>query len=149
MTEKKRAIALSGGGPVAGIEIGALKAFKEKQIDFDIYSCACVGSWIGCLYNSLLPGTDRVKQVEDFFRNQIFIPDDIYESFPIDYKVFRMDYLDDFQKLMKKICDPETYQHLFLPERIWEYTSDFITNPPGTRTSFFTASQRGWRSILL
>ena len=29
---KKRAIALSGGGPVAGIEIGALKAFEEKKI---------------------------------------------------------------------------------------------------------------------
>jgi predicted acylesterase/phospholipase RssA len=36
----KRAIALSGGGPVAGIEIGALKAFEESEINFDIYSCA-------------------------------------------------------------------------------------------------------------
>ncbi len=30
--KKKGAIALSGGGPVVGIEIGALKAFEEKQI---------------------------------------------------------------------------------------------------------------------
>ena len=52
----KKALALSGGGPAVGIELGALRAFEEKGIDFDIFSCACVGSWVGCLYNSLPRG---------------------------------------------------------------------------------------------
>ena len=77
------ALALSGGGPAVGIEIGALKAFEEKGITFDIFSCACVGSWVGCLYNSLLPGSDRIKKVEDFFFDKIFIEDDIYEIFQL------------------------------------------------------------------
>ena len=58
-TSGKKALALSGGGPAVGIEIGALRAFEEKGIDFDIFSCACVGSWVGCLYNSLPAGTGQ------------------------------------------------------------------------------------------
>jgi predicted acylesterase/phospholipase RssA len=127
---KKRAIALSGGGPVAGIEIGALKAFEDNGIDFDIYSCACVGSWVGCLYNSLAKDSDRIKKIDQFFRDEIFIPDDIYESFPINYKVFRMDYLNDYYRLLEKFFDFNTYTHLFLPERIAESGWNFMKNPP-------------------
>lgn len=126
----KRALALSGGGPAVGIEIGALRAFEEKGIDFDIFSCACVGSWVGCLYNSLPPGPDRMKQVEDFFFEKIFIPDDIYESFPICYKVFRVDYFGDTKKYLEKIMNPETYRHLFLFDRIAEYFRNIQSNPP-------------------
>lgn len=132
----KRAIALSGGGPVVGIEIGALKAFEQENIDFDIYSCACVGSWVGCLYNSLSPGTGRLRQVEDFFKDEIFIADDVYQSFPINYKVFRRDYLSDSQKLMEKIFDVNTYRHLFLPNKLWEYAWKFVTNPPKTTDEY-------------
>lgn len=128
----KKALALSGGGPAVGIEIGALKAFEEKGIDFDIFSCACVGSWVGCLYNSLPAGADRLKKVEDFFFEKIFIPDDIYESFPVCYKVFRVDYFGDMKKYLEKIMDPETYRHLFLSERIVEYFQNIQNNPPKT-----------------
>ena len=140
---EKRAIALSGGGPVVGLEIGALKAFEEKNIDFDVYSCACVGSWVGCLYNSLPESSERLTQVENFFRDKIFIPDDIYESFPIDYKVFRMDYVHDFQKLMEKIWDFSTYQNLFLPNRIWEYAWNFVTAPPKNMDEYFYSVSEG------
>ncbi|MEN6623469.1 MAG: patatin-like phospholipase family protein, partial [Smithella sp.] len=128
----KKALALSGGGPAVGIEIGALKAFEEKGIDFDIFSCACVGSWVGCLYNSLPPGANRIKQVEEFFFEKIFIPDDIYESFPICYKVFRLDYFDEIKKYGQKFFDFETYRHLFLPERIFKYFQKLQLNPPKT-----------------
>lgn len=128
----KKALALSGGGPAVGIEIGALKAFEEKGIDFDIFSCACVGSWVGCLYNSLPPGPDRIKKVEDFFFDKIFIPDDIYESFPICYRVFRVDYFGDMKKYAEKLLDPATYQHLFLPDRIGQYFRQMLMNPPST-----------------
>ncbi len=135
--KKKRAIALSGGGPVVGIEIGALKAFEEKQIDFDIYSCACVGSWVGCLYNSLPADADRINVLEEFFKEKIFIPDDIYESYPIDYKIFRMNYLRDVTKLLEKIWDLETYTSLFLPKRIWEYGIRAVENPPMSMDEYF------------
>lgn len=128
----KRAIALSGGGPAVGIEIGALRAFEEKGIDFDIFSCACVGSWVGCLYNSLPPGSDRLHKVEEFFFDKIFIPDDIYESFPICYKVFRMNYFGDARKYLEKLFSPDTYRHLLLPERIAAYFRNLATNPPKT-----------------
>ena len=126
----RRAIALSGGGPAVGIEIGALKAFEEKGIAFDIFSCACVGSWVGCLYNSLPAGPDRLKKVEEFFFDKIFIPDDIYESFPICYKVFQMDYFGDAKKYLEKFLSPDTYRHLLLPERIAAYFKNLATNPP-------------------
>ena len=133
----KRAIALSGGGPVAGIEIGALKAFEENGIDFDIYSCACVGSWVGCLYNSLPRDNDRIKKVERFFRDEIFIPDDIYESFPIDYKVFRMDFLHDYYKMVEKLFNFDTYKYLVLPQRIFEYGCRLMTHPPKGMDEYF------------
>ncbi|MCP3942142.1 MAG: patatin-like phospholipase family protein [Desulfobacteraceae bacterium] len=135
--KKKRAIALSGGGPVAGIEIGALKAFEENKIDFDIYSCACVGSWVGCLYNSLAKDNDKIKTLDKFFRDQIFIPDDIYESFPIDYKVFRIDYLNDYYKLVEKLFDFNTYKYLFLPQRIYEFGWNLMNNPPKGMDEYF------------
>ncbi|KQC11556.1 MAG: hypothetical protein APR62_09580 [Smithella sp. SDB] len=128
----KKALALSGGGPAVGIEIGALKAFEEKGIDFDIFSCACVGSWVGCLYNSLSPEPDRMKKVEDFFFDKIFIPDDIYESFPICYKVFRMNYFEDMKKYIEKLLDLTTYWKLFLPDRIMQYFQQMQLNPPKT-----------------
>lgn len=140
---KKRAIALSGGGPVAGIEIGALKAFEEDGISFDIYSCACVGSWVGCLYNSLAEDSDRIKKIDKFFRDEIFIPDDIYESFPIDYKVFRMDYLHDYYKLMEKLFDYNTYKYLFLPQRILEYGWNLMNNPPKEMDDYFYRISEG------
>lgn len=140
---KKRALVLSGGGPVVGIELGALRAFEEKNIDFDIYSCACVGSWVGCLYNSLPANNERLQKVKTFFRDKIFIPDDIYESFPIDYKVFRMDFLQDARKLMEKIFEASTYQHLFLPNRIWEYAMQWMRRPPATIDDCFYCLTEG------
>lgn len=140
---KKRAIALSGGGPVVGLEIGALRAFEENDINFDIYSCACVGSWVGCLYNSLPKESDRIKIMECFFRDEIFIPDDIYESFPIDYKVFRMNYLNDYLKVVEKLFDYNTYKYLFLPQRIFEFGCALIQNPPTEMDDYFYRISEG------
>jgi len=36
-----KTLARFGGGPAAGIEIGAVRAFEEKETDFDIFSCTC------------------------------------------------------------------------------------------------------------
>ena len=56
----KRAITLGGGGPAAGLLIGALKAFEEFDIDFKVWSLACIGVWVGSQYISE-EGDDRAN----------------------------------------------------------------------------------------
>lgn len=145
-TKKKkpvRALALSGGGPVVGLEVGAMKAFEEAGFDFDVYSCGCVGSWAGCLYNSL-PEKEKNKtqKVLDFFQ-QIFVPDDIYESFPVATGAFIPDYFGDMTKTMQKMLDPATYQNLFLPHRMVEYFFDLVQNPPSNQDYVNLAINKG------
>lgn len=134
MTKKiKRAIALSGGGPLVGIQVGALKALEEAGVYFDVWSCGCVGSWIGCLYASLPEAeTKKYLKLENFFR-QIFVPDDIYASYPIATGAFIPDYLGDFAKWAQKLCDPATYTDLLLPSRIAEWQRQTMISPPKTR----------------
>lgn len=127
---RKRAIALSGGGPAVGIEIGALQAFEERGMRFEVFSCACVGSWVGCLYNSLPARAHKAQRVKDFFFDQIFVPDDIYASFPINYKVFRVDPANHVNEWLRKVLDPATYQHLVLPERLWAHGLQWLREPP-------------------
>ena len=57
----KRAIALAGGGPAVGLSIGALKSLKRAGITFDVWTCACIGAWLGVVYNQAEPG----REVED------------------------------------------------------------------------------------
>jgi predicted acylesterase/phospholipase RssA len=42
----RRAIALGGGGPAAGLHIGVLEAFAnaEPEITFDVWSLSCIGA---------------------------------------------------------------------------------------------------------
>lgn len=129
----KRAIALSGGGPLVGIQVGALKALEEADIHFDVWSCGCVGSWSGCLYASLPQAeTRKYLKLADFFR-KIFVPDDIYASFPIATGAFIPDYLSDFTKLLQKLWNPATYADLLLPSRIAEWQLQTLSSPPKTR----------------
>ncbi|HCL56783.1 MAG TPA: hypothetical protein DHW82_07215 [Spirochaetia bacterium] len=132
MKKVKRALALSGGGPVVGLEVGALKALEKHGIDFDVFSCGCVGSWAGCLYNSFPDNeTKKIEKLTAFFE-KIFVPDDIYSSFPVATGAFIVDYAEDFNKTMKKMFDPATYQNLFLPSRITEFMFQTWQNPPKT-----------------
>ena len=51
--KKKRAIALAGGGPAAGLHIGALEALEQHGVTFDVWSLSCIGAWVGVYYNQL------------------------------------------------------------------------------------------------
>jgi len=79
--KKKRAIALAGGGPAAGLHIGALTALEEAGIRFDVYTLSCVGAWVGLVYNTR-QGQDRAAQTYEFFEKRVFRDDPSYEWFP-------------------------------------------------------------------
>ncbi len=103
MKKVKRALALSGGGPVVGVEIGALQALIENNIDFDVWTCDCIGSWVGCVYNSMdnnLAQEEKKKRLEDFF-SFLFVEDDIYELFPVATAVFVVDYFNFIKKIFE------------------------------------------------
>lgn len=80
--KKKRALALAGGGPAAGLHIGALAALEEADIRFDVFALSCVGAWVGIVYHTR-PGGDRAAQTLEFFKNNCFRDDLSYEWFPI------------------------------------------------------------------
>lgn len=85
--KKKRAIALAGGGPAAGLHIGALAALEDRGIAFDVFSLSCVGAWVGIVYNTR-PAPDRAlgsraQQTYDFFEQHCFRDDDAYAWFPL------------------------------------------------------------------
>jgi predicted acylesterase/phospholipase RssA len=85
--KKKRAIALAGGGPAAGLHIGALAGLEEAHIRFDVFSLSCVGAWVGIVYHTRDPrhpdGRSRAQQTFDYFEKYCFRPDWSYEWFPM------------------------------------------------------------------
>lgn len=48
--DKRLGLALGGGGAKGGVHLGALRAFEEEGIEFDVISGTSVGSIIGALY---------------------------------------------------------------------------------------------------
>jgi predicted acylesterase/phospholipase RssA len=78
---KQRAIALAGGGPAAGLHIGALAALEQAGIAFDVFTLSCVGAWVGLVYNTR-QGPDRAAQTYRFFEQHAFRDDASYDWFP-------------------------------------------------------------------
>lgn len=93
MKKKKRAIALAGGGPAAGLHIGALAALEEARIEFDVFALSCIGAWVGIVYNTRSPGK-RAQETLKFFDTHCFRGDQSYEWFPIN-----RGFATDFQAL--------------------------------------------------
>ncbi len=126
MKKIKRAIALSGGGPPVGTQIGALKALDEFGIEFDVFTTDCIGSWTACIFNSH-PADERIKKLEEFYK-VVFVPDDIFDGFSVPINIFVNDYFEEVRIVQKKMADLGTYQGLFLPQRIIEYMQEYL-NP--------------------
>lgn len=80
--KKRRAIALAGGGPAAGLHIGALAALEEARVGFDVFALSCIGAWVGIVYNTR-SGANRAAQTFEFFKSHCFRDDRSYEWFPI------------------------------------------------------------------
>lgn len=74
-------LVLGGGGARGFVEIGALKAFKERNIDFDLCVGTSVGSIIGALYcagvapEEIIKISDTLDRI-DFHGRLLIKPDD-------------------------------------------------------------------------
>lgn len=134
----KRAICLAGGGPAVGLSIGALERIsREKDIQFDVWSLACIGAWLGIVWNQAEPGQE-VETSVSFFK-QIFRPDDVYERFPI-AAAFAPDFESCASNAVNFVLDSSNYRNLVVPEAIKtasEDIVDFLGNPGRWSTANF------------
>jgi predicted acylesterase/phospholipase RssA len=131
----KRAITLAGGGPTAGLQIGALRRFEEEGLTFDVWAMSCIGAWVGSVYHQF--AEDKAQQTEDFFREHIFCDDASYSRFPINH-AFGPPLQDNADALVRYLCDPASYRNLVLPgaafgavQRNWEFVSHASRWSPG------------------
>ncbi|GLU31095.1 patatin-like phospholipase family protein [Trinickia caryophylli] len=82
---RKKALLLGGGAPNSTLIAGALTAFLDEGVEFDVISTSGAGALMGLLYLAPLSGSPR----EALARwAQIGVSDAIYEIFPVNYKVF-------------------------------------------------------------
>jgi predicted acylesterase/phospholipase RssA len=79
------ALVLGGGAPNATLMAGALVAFIERKVTFDIISTAGAGALIGLLYCVPKSG-DPVAALRSVV--DMGVDDAIYSQFPVNYKVF-------------------------------------------------------------
>lgn len=116
MSSLKRAIILAGGGPAVGLSLGALKRLeREADIAFDVWSCACIGAWVGVLWNQA-PVGQGAAAAEAFFRD-VFRPDQDYARFPM-ASIFAPNWGDYAVSAAKFVADPASYRDLVAPDMI-------------------------------
>lgn len=114
----KRAITLAGGGPAAGLHIGALKRLKEEGIEFDVWALSCIGAWVGVVYNSFDDREAAPLLTEQFFRDNVFRDDISYASFPVNH-AFAPDFQQSIRAFQEYVMNPASYQYLVSPEAIY------------------------------
>ncbi len=126
----KRAIALAGGGPAVGLSLGALKRLhEESDIRFDVWSCACIGAWLGVVWNQATPGKE-FEQSKQFFEG-IFRPDPWYAAYPM-ATVFAPDFQRYITSTVEFVTNPKSYRYLVVPDMIMKAAEDlakFATQP--------------------
>ena len=86
----KKALLLGAGGPLGGLEAGALIALDEMGVKFDVVAGACIGSIITLAYSSPAKGFTRREALENWVSSS-GVSDAIYDVLPVDYKVFQKD----------------------------------------------------------
>jgi NTE family protein len=83
--KKNLALVLGGGAPNATLMAGALSAFIEQKVSFDLISTSGAGALVGLLYT--VPKNrsplEALRSVVD-----MGVDDTIYSAFPVNYKVF-------------------------------------------------------------
>lgn len=82
---RKKALLIGGGAPNATLMAGALVAFIENKVEFDVVSTAGAGALLGLLYRAPIVGDAR-KALQHTTR--LGIADAIYDWLPVNYKVF-------------------------------------------------------------
>ena len=124
MEKVKRAITLAGGGPAAGLHIGALERLNEAGIKFDVWALSCIGAWVGLVYNQADPGKE-VEQTYDFFRNGVFREDVSYSRFPVN-TVFGTNNATNMQAMAQFFLNPDSYKNLWLPDQMMAAAKDTL-----------------------
>lgn len=81
----KKALLISGGAPNSSLVAGALVAFIDRGISFDVISTAGAGALMGLLYTAPAGGDPRAALTQ--WQN-VGVEDAIYDWFPVNYKVF-------------------------------------------------------------
>jgi predicted acylesterase/phospholipase RssA len=121
--QMRRAIALAGGGPVAGLHIGALEVFEKADIKFDVWALSCIGAWVGVIYNQF--DDKPAERTKDFFLTHIFRNDDSYARFPIN-AVFSPDWASLAKALGKYVFSLESYEKLWLAPEPLEHAGNAL-----------------------
>ena len=126
----RRAITLAGGGPAAGLHLGALERLAEAEIQFDVWALSCIGAWVGVVYHQCDPGKEP-KQAYQFFYDNVFRDDRSYSKFPIN-TVFGPDLGSNARAVMQFILDPGSYRNIWLPDDVMmalKQTVEFFCDP--------------------
>ena len=120
----KRAITLAGGGPAAGLHIGALKRLDEEKIKFDVWALSCIGAWVGLVYNQADPGKEA-EQTYEFFRDGVFRDDVSYSRFPVN-TVFGTNSATNTRAITQFFLNPDSYKNLWLPDQMMAAAKDTL-----------------------
>lgn len=83
--KKSIALVLGGGAPNATLMAGALTAFIEHKVQFDLISTSGAGALIGLLY-TIPKNQNPIAALQSVV--EMGIDDQIYSHFPVNYKVF-------------------------------------------------------------
>jgi predicted acylesterase/phospholipase RssA len=81
----KKALLIGGGAPNSSLMAGALVAFIDRGIEFDVISTSGAGALMGLLYTAPQGGDPRAALSR---WADIGVSDAIYDWFPVNYKVF-------------------------------------------------------------
>jgi predicted acylesterase/phospholipase RssA len=81
----KKALVIGGGAPNSTLIAGALTAFIDEGIEFDVISASGAGVLMGLLYQAPLDCTPREALVR---WAEVGVADSIYKMFPVNYKIF-------------------------------------------------------------
>lgn len=81
----RTALIISGGAPNATLMAGAMAAFGEKGVHFDVVSTAGAGALLGLMFYAPKTGTPE-QAMESLI--EMGVSDQIYDAFPVNYKVF-------------------------------------------------------------
>jgi len=84
-SKSRTALVLGGGAPNSALMAGALAAFAEAGVSFDVVSTSGAGGLIGLLWLAPKDG-DPVAALNGWLDS--YVDDTIYDVFPVDYKVF-------------------------------------------------------------
>ncbi len=82
-----KALILGGGGPLGALEVGALIAFEENDIHFNLIAGNSIGSIIAAVYTSKASKQERIETLEAFWK-YAGINDTVYSIFPINFVAY-------------------------------------------------------------